>query len=283
MPTLRRRGSEAAETGSHPFRSLFDLMVTLVFLLIGVLFITNTRLTAATGTAAGDPARTREVSALRDEMLFLHNMERRDQSPDGRFGRLHDLAELGAQDPCGPIAQGLRATDAEYERLDLHRREFWKRYQPELDDLLESRPFLDTIGEERIRFASGADTPIVTTAEDARRLDSELQKIYNTAYEMVAKRGYTRIRVEGHTDHVPPRGRLAARFPTNWELSAARAIYLVRKIQTHLENTDARGKALIEAIGYGETRPEAPGASTPEDLARNRRIVVVYEKRHEDR
>ncbi len=36
------------------------------------------------------------------------------------------------------------------------------------------------------------------------------------------------IAVEGHTDSVPPTGSLAARYPTNWELSAARAAAVVR-------------------------------------------------------
>ncbi len=75
-----------------------------------------------------------------------------------------------------------------------------------------------------------------------------------------------RIEVEGHTDDVPIR---TARFPSNWELSAARAIAVVR----HL--TAARLAAdRLKAVGHGETRPIAPNTST-DGRARNRRVAIV--------
>jgi len=75
-----------------------------------------------------------------------------------------------------------------------------------------------------------------------------------------------RIEVEGHTDNVPIR---TSRFPSNWELSAARAIAVVRHLR-------AAGLApgRLKAVGYGENRPVAPNA-TAKGRARNRRVAIV--------
>lgn len=75
--------------------------------------------------------------------------------------------------------------------------------------------------------------------------------------------------VEGHTDDVPIRGVLAQRFPTNWELSAARALSVVRFLQ-ELGGVDPER---LSAAGYGEYRPAVPNDSD-ENRARNRRIEL---------
>ena len=74
--------------------------------------------------------------------------------------------------------------------------------------------------------------------------------------------------VEGHTDNVPIQ---TARFPSNWELSAARASSVVR----HLE---ARGlnPTRLRATGYADTRPLAPN-DTPQGRALNRRVEITLE------
>jgi len=78
------------------------------------------------------------------------------------------------------------------------------------------------------------------------------------------------IRVEGHTDNVPIAGSLKDRFPSNWDLSTARATAVVRYLQ------DKAGIAPdhLIAAGYGEYRPMAPN-TTPEGRAQNRRIEIV--------
>lgn len=73
------------------------------------------------------------------------------------------------------------------------------------------------------------------------------------------------IRVEGFTDNVP----ISRLYPSNWELSAARAASVVRLFE-------GRGIAStrLSAVGYGEHRPIA-GNDTPEGRAKNRRVVLV--------
>lgn len=73
------------------------------------------------------------------------------------------------------------------------------------------------------------------------------------------------IRVEGHTDDVPIR---TERFPSNWELSSARAIAVVRLLQE--QGVDP---ALLGAAGYAQYQPVA-GNDSAGGRAQNRRIEI---------
>lgn len=77
------------------------------------------------------------------------------------------------------------------------------------------------------------------------------------------------IRIEGHTDNVPIHGQLTARYPTNWELSAARAINVTRYLQQ--QGIDPLS---LSAVAYGEYRPVASN-DNEEGRARNRRIEII--------
>lgn len=83
--------------------------------------------------------------------------------------------------------------------------------------------------------------------------------------EVLAKRP-ARIHVEGHTDNVPIR---TAVYPSNWELSSARAASVVA-----LFEEVGIDPATMVAIGHGEHKPIADNA-TPEGRSQNRRVVVV--------
>lgn len=75
------------------------------------------------------------------------------------------------------------------------------------------------------------------------------------------------IRVEGHTDDRPI---ATERFPSNWELSAARATVVVRYLLEHFEMAPER----LTASGYASYRPVAPNTDEA-GRARNRRVDVV--------
>jgi chemotaxis protein MotB len=78
------------------------------------------------------------------------------------------------------------------------------------------------------------------------------------------------IQVEGHTDNVPIRGTLTQVYPTNWELSSARATTVLHFLQ---EKVGISGERL-SAVGYGEYQPIGSN-STAEGRALNRRIQIV--------
>lgn len=77
------------------------------------------------------------------------------------------------------------------------------------------------------------------------------------------------IVIAGHTDNVPIIGMLARTYPTNWELSAARAISVVKLLVT--EGVDPLH---LSASGYSEYRPVEDN-STPEGRAKNRRMEII--------
>jgi chemotaxis protein MotB len=78
------------------------------------------------------------------------------------------------------------------------------------------------------------------------------------------------IRVEGHTDNVPISPRLRQTFPSNWELSTARAANVVHFLQ---EQVGISGERLT-VVGFGEFRPVADN-SVNEGRAQNRRIQII--------
>jgi chemotaxis protein MotB len=73
--------------------------------------------------------------------------------------------------------------------------------------------------------------------------------------------------VEGHTDNVPIRN---ARFPSNWELSTARATTVVAYLIERFKFAPER----LSAGGYSEYRPVESNA-TAEGRSRNRRVDIV--------
>ena len=99
--------------------------------------------------------------------------------------------------------------------------------------------------------------------------DSELEEEAFPALKALAevlKKLPNSIDVEGHTDNVPINNEL---FPSNWELSAARAASVV-----HLFTNYGVNPSRLSSIGYAEYRPIANN-STSKGRLRNRRVKVV--------
>jgi chemotaxis protein MotB len=78
------------------------------------------------------------------------------------------------------------------------------------------------------------------------------------------------IEVQGHMDDVPITGALAQHFPTNWELSAARSINVVR----FLQETAGIDPTRLSATAHSEFQPRASN-DTEEGRRLNRRIEIL--------
>lgn len=78
-----------------------------------------------------------------------------------------------------------------------------------------------------------------------------------------------RIRVEGHSDNVPIAINGSSNFPSNWELSSARASSIIRYF---IENFGINPERM-EALGYGEYKPIFPN-NTAENRSKNRRVEI---------
>lgn len=87
-----------------------------------------------------------------------------------------------------------------------------------------------------------------------------------TLVKSIKGKNYKEIRVEGHTDNSPIN---SVNFPSNWELSAARASDTVRFM---IDNGVKPNK--ISAVGYGDTRPLVDN-KTDVNKAKNRRIEIT--------
>jgi chemotaxis protein MotB len=93
--------------------------------------------------------------------------------------------------------------------------------------------------------------------------------------EVLASLPNKSIQVEGHTDNNPIYGRLQQQYPTNWELSTARATTVLRFL---IEQTGMNPKD-FSATGYADTRP-AVANDSEEGQAQNRRVeIVLYPER----
>lgn len=95
-------------------------------------------------------------------------------------------------------------------------------------------------------------------------------KIMKQVGEVLATFPEKFIQVEGHTDNNPIGGLLQRQFPSNWELSTARATTVLRYL---IEQT-GMDKKQFSAAGYADIRP-VQSNETEEGRAKNRRVEIV--------
>jgi chemotaxis protein MotB len=108
--------------------------------------------------------------------------------------------------------------------------------------------------QEKILFSSGS-----------AEIKPETYPILDKLYEIL-KDLPNPVEVEGHTDSIPIS---TEKFPSNWELSTARASSIVRYFIAKGINPER-----LKASGYADTKPIASN-TTPEGRAQNRRVEVV--------
>jgi chemotaxis protein MotB len=115
---------------------------------------------------------------------------------------------------------------------------------------------------DSILFSSGG----VETSVQAQSIFTEIANIL--------KNYKNPIQIEGFTDNVPIRN---SRYPTNWELSSARATEIVKFLASN-----GIAPERLAAVGYGEFQPLASN-DTEAGRAQNRRVAVMIAKRKMDR
>jgi len=115
--------------------------------------------------------------------------------------------------------------------------------------------------KEHVLFDSGK-------AEIKKNALPILNDIYGVLHD--SEKYIQMIRIEGHTDNVPIK---TSHYPTNWELSTARAVNVLRYF---IEAKDL-DPLKVSAVGYGEYHPIRKN-DTDENRARNRRVDLVIVK-----
>jgi chemotaxis protein MotB len=152
------------------------------------------------------------------------------------------------------------------QELSRYRSDFFGR----LRQILADRPDIEVVGD---RFVLPASVLFSTASDDiGGSARTELDKIADAILELqkqIPPEINWVIRVDGHTDVRPVTGR----FQSNWELSAARAIAVVRYFIDQGIEPDR-----LVAAGFGEFQPLDAG-SGEEAFARNRRIELKLTER----
>jgi chemotaxis protein MotB len=178
-----------------------------------------------------------------------------------------EISERAAGDKDAQIANlGTRlnsALVAKVEDLQRYRSEFFGR----LRDVLANRPGIQVVGDRfvfqsEVLFPTGSATLSPAGLEQLTALALTIRQI---ATEIPANLPWI-LRVDGHADRQPLTGR--AGYASNWELSTARALTVVKQLIA-----DGVPAEHLAAAGFGDNQP-IDAASTPEAYARNRRIEL---------
>jgi chemotaxis protein MotB len=177
-----------------------------------------------------------------------------------RAARERLLVVQGLVDELSKSKRKLEAAKAELEKKSGEYEQLAAALRGEIEngriELMELRGRTTVKMKDKILFGSGSSTLGADGRDALRKVAEALRGVQGRA-----------IRVEGHTDDVPTGA--GGPFPTNWELSAARALAVVRYLQ------DAGvDPTRLSGVGYGEFQPIESNA-TPEGRSLNRRIEIV--------
>jgi chemotaxis protein MotB len=132
---------------------------------------------------------------------------------------------------------------------------------------------LDFEGEVNLAFTKEG---LVMRLSEKALFDSGVAAVSPEAYPLlgkigaiIAKTAYF-IRIEGHTDNLPIHTRV---FPSNWELSTARAVNVLRYfIETHKIDPQR-----LAAVGFAEYQPLTSNNMQP-NQSKNRRVEIIFIK-----
>lgn len=192
----------------------------------------------------------RQMAALEEALNIAEKRDAESQSKITDLGRRLNVA----------LAQRV-------QELTRFRSEFFGR----LRDILGNRPDVRVVGDRfvfqsEVFFDPGSAVP---RPEARAELDKLAGAILDLEKSIPADLPWA-LRIDGHTDNRPI---ATAQFPSNWELSAARAIAVVQ----YLISKGVSPAHLI-AAGFGEFQPIDTG-TTDEARARNRRIELKLTER----
>ena len=174
----------------------------------------------------------------------------------GSFG--NSLIQMDANAPSPVIPAKLEEQQMEVVKETVSEIVQKENLKGEVDVTLQERGVVISI-KERVLFKRGS----ASIEENSKQT---LEKIGKVLLSIPGNH----IRVEGHTDSDPIN---TPQFPSNWELSAARATNVLR----FLVEKDRINPKIISAVGYGEYAPKFPN-DTDEHKAANRRVDIVILK-----
>ncbi|MDA9981931.1 OmpA family protein [Gammaproteobacteria bacterium] len=157
---------------------------------------------------------------------------------------------------------------AEFDREQIERvLSAQKNLQSDLDSYLQNKQL--GIKREKQRITLQLSDQILFDSGSPELKPQGVALLRNVGKVINSRLGDLEIQIGGHTDNIPISSKNSP-WPSNWALSAARAVNVVRL----LESGAGIDPDLLSAVGYGEYRPIADNA-TAAGRARNRRIEMV--------
>jgi chemotaxis protein MotB len=177
--------------------------------------------------------------------------------------RLQKEMTVDKEDELDSVSRRLNTLLAErINQLEQYQSEFFAR----LRDILAANENIRIVGDRfllpsELLFASGS---ALLGAEGKRELDKLAGVLLDVVETIPADLEWI-LRIDGHTDRIPIN---TPQFPSNWELSTARAVAVVR----YLADQNVPQKRMV-AAGFGEFFPVAEG-TTANALQENRRIEI---------
>ncbi len=153
----------------------------------------------------------------------------------------------------------MRQIEAETKK----RNEIYARFVNELQKMIDGGQLTVSIEQGRIVINLPEN---VLFASARATVNPEGQEALKQIAGVLKEFSDRRFQIEGHTDNVPIK---SARYPSNWELSSARALSVV-----HLMIQEGVEPQNVSAAGFGEFQPRADNESK-EGRALNRRIEII--------
>jgi len=225
--------------------------------------------TALTQVEADEQQRLAEEAALEVTLLNRQLADVRENLASLREA-LEASEALNEEQAAEILSLGERlnaALASKVQELARYRSEFFGRVR----EVLEGREEIRVVGDRfilqsEVLFASGS----ATLEAEGRQQIARLAEILLDIADRIPAEVDWLLQIEGHTDNVPIN---TFEFPSNWELSTARAISVLR---TFVELGLPQDR--VAAAGYAEFQPIASNA-TPEGQRRNRRIELKLTSR----
>lgn len=150
----------------------------------------------------------------------------------------------------------------EIGKINAYRSEFFDKLQ----NIVKDKKGIKVVGDRFIFQAElFFDTASDILSDEGEKQMTELATVINEISQKIPKHIKWILRVDGHTDNRP----ISGKFASNWELSAARAISVVKNLVKHGINPEH-----LVAAGFGEYQP-----ISPDDLSKNRRIEFKLDER----
>jgi chemotaxis protein MotB len=226
---------------------------------------------AQTAKLRGDKQRLLSGTTTAQEEIA--QLQKRAGELEAERARANDLAKQleerlkAEQSEKARLEQERAAKEAEVQRLTRTHEELTRSLEAEIAKgdikIKQVRDRLTINMVDRVLFDSGQSQVKPAGLKVLKQVSDILKNVPDK-----------QIRIEGHTDNVPIGARLKERFPTNWELSTARATSVVR----YLIEEGGVDRANLSAVGYADTKPVA-GNETEEGRTTNRRIeIALYPK-----